>query len=284
MKLGAVTVDILNDGFWRVDGGAMFGVVPRVLWERKLPPDEKNRVHMALRCLLIRDGSTTILVDTGMGDKLTPRDRENFGVEKTDGLLGQLRRLEVSPEDVDVVVDTHLHLDHAGGNTIRRDGSLQPTFPRAEYLVQRREWEDATHPNERTRSTYLADNLMPIQESGQLRLVDGPTQITPSVHWLMAPGHTPGHTCVLVESGGGSLLFTVDVCPFVAHLERVAWIPAVDLDPLAAMATKRSVIADALERRHLIVFDHDPKVVSARLSGSIERWQIDVVEAEPTRT
>src|SRR5262249_40959634 len=150
---------------------------------------------------------------------------------------------------------THLHLDHAGGNTIRRGESIVPTFPRAEYWVQQREWLDATHPNERTRSTYVPENVFPIEASGGLRLVDGPIQITPSVSWILAPGHTASHTCVLVEAAGKSMLFTVDVCPFVAHLERVAWIPAVDLEPLVAMETKRSIIADALGNKRLIVFD-----------------------------
>jgi glyoxylase-like metal-dependent hydrolase (beta-lactamase superfamily II) len=280
MKLGNVTVDILNDGFWRSDGGAMFGVVPKVMWERKLAPDDRNRVSMALRCLLIRDGRSTILVDTGIGDKLSPKDREIFAVARGEGLLGELAVHGIEPEDVDVVVDTHLHFDHAGGNTIRCRESFVPTFPRAEYWIQRREWLDATNPNERTRSTYLPENLYPIESSGRMRLVDGPVQIAPGVSWFMAPGHTVSHTCVLVEAAERSVLFTVDVCPFVAHLERIAWIPAVDLEPLVAMETKRSIIADALATDRLIVFDHDPYVVTARLVGSLERWQVEPVDLE----
>jgi glyoxylase-like metal-dependent hydrolase (beta-lactamase superfamily II) len=284
MKLGSVTIDILNDGFWRSDGGAMFGVVPRVMWERKLPPDDRNRVSMALRCLLIRDGRSTILVDTGIGDKLSPKERETFAISRGDGLLGELATLGVRPEDVDVVVDTHLHLDHAGGNTLRRGESIVPTFSRAEYWIQRREWLDATHPNERTRSTYLPENLYPIESSRRMRLVDGPIEITPGVTWIAAPGHTASHTCVLIEESGLSVLFTVDVCPFVAHLERIAWIPAVDLEPLVAMETKRSIIGDALANGRLIVFDHDPNVVSARLVGTPERWQVEPVDLETRHT
>jgi glyoxylase-like metal-dependent hydrolase (beta-lactamase superfamily II) len=278
--LGDLQVDVLNDGFWRSDGGAMFGVVPRVLWERKLPPDARNRVTMALRCLLIRTAGRTILVDTGIGDKLDARAVETFGVERGDGLLGELARCGVAPERVDVVVDTHLHFDHAGGNTTLRDGRPVPTFPNAEYWVQRSEWEDATHPNERTRTTYLADNLTPIAASGQLRQFDGPVEVAPGVSWLPAPGHTRGHTVVVVQSNGHSLVFPVDVCPFVAHLERLAWVPAVDLEPLVSMATKRRVIADTLAGQRLVVFDHDPQVVTARLAGDPQRWTVEPVTFE----
>ena len=275
MKIGAIDLEILNDGYWRSDGGAMFGVVPRVLWERKLPPDDRNRVQMALRCLLIRVGGRTILVDTGVGDKFGPKESEIFAIQRETGLIAELAARGVTPESVDVVVSTHLHFDHAGGNTTRRDGRLVPTFPNAEYWAQRVEWDEATHPNERTRSTYLAENLDPIEQSGQLRLFDGPTEIAPGVDWLLSPGHTRSHTCVRIASGGESALFTVDVCPFVAHLERIPWVPAVDLEPLVSMETKRQIIADVLAHDRLIIFDHDPNVVTARLRGTPDRWTVE---------
>jgi glyoxylase-like metal-dependent hydrolase (beta-lactamase superfamily II) len=284
LKLGSVDVEILNDGFWRADGGAMFGVVPRPLWERKLPPDERNRVTLALRCLLVRDGATTVLIDTGIGDKLSAKDQDTYGVERPSGLVTELARRGVAPADLDVVVNTHLHFDHAGGNTTKRGDEVVATYPRAEYWIQRREWCDAITPNERTRSTYLPENYRPIEAAGQLRLVDGATQVTPSVRWLAAPGHTAGHTCVLIESGGRSVLFTVDVCPFVAHLERLAWVPAVDVEPLVSMQTKRAIVADALAHDRLLVFDHDPRVVTARLTGSVERWQVEPVQTECRET
>lgn len=277
LKIGDVSVQIVNDGFWRSDGGAMFGVVPRTLWSRKLAPDERNRVTLALRTLLIRTKGTTILVDTGLGDKLSEKDQDIFGVERPVGLLDELARLGVAPEEVDLVVNTHLHLDHAGGNTVVRDGAPRPTFPRAEYWAQRQEWEDATHPNERTRSTYLAENLLPIQESGQLRLFDGEREIAPGVHWLLAPGHTRAHTAILIESGGQSALYPVDVCPFAAHLERVAWVPAVDLEPLVSMETKRRLVQDALSNDRLVIFDHDPNLEAGRLVGDHDRWTVEQV-------
>lgn len=277
---GNIRVDVLNDGFFRTDGGAMFGVVPKTMWERKLAPDDRNRVLMAVRCLLLRIDGRMILIDTGIGDKLRPKDIEMFGIERKTGLLGELAALGVAPDQIDVVVDTHLHFDHAGGNTYLDAGVAVPTFPKAEYWVQRGEWNDAIHPNERTRSTYLPENLEPIERSGQLRLFDGPAEIAPGASWLMAPGHTPFHTCALIELTDSSILFTVDICPFAAHLERIAWVPGVDLDPLVAMETKRKAIADVLAHDRLVVFDHDPKIVSARLAGSVDRWTVEPVDLE----
>ena len=280
MKIGAIDLQVLNDGIMHLDGGAMFGVVPRVLWERKLAPDTQNRVKMALRCLLIRHDGKTIVVDTGVGDKLDPKEADRFGIERDRGLVGELAAHGVTPEEVDIVVNTHLHMDHAGGNTTRRQGALAPTFPNAEYWIQRVEWEEATHPNERTRATYLPENLEPIATTGQVRLFDGPTDIVPGIHWLITSGHTRAHTSVLVESDHESALFTVDVCPFVAHLERLAWIPAFDIEPLVSLETKRHVIADILAHDRLVIFDHDPDVAVARLAGSTERWTVKTLTAD----
>ena len=277
MKIGEIEVAVINDRMWHMDGGAMFGVVPRAMWEKKLTPDGLNRVGMAARCLLIRVGRQLIVVDTGLGDKFGARETELFGMQPGPGLVGELRAMGISPNDIEIVVDTHLHMDHAGGNTTLRNGEVVPTFSRAQYWVQREEWEDAISPNERTRATYLPDNLLPIEASGQLKLVDGAREIAPGVQWLMAPGHTRAHTMILIESRGQSALFTVDVAPFLAHLERVAWIAAVDLDPLQAMDTKRRVIADVLAHDRVVIFDHDPNVESARLAGSLERWTVEPV-------
>lgn len=275
MKIGAIDLEILNDGYYRMDGGVMFGVVPRVLWGKKLPPDERNRVKMALRCLLIRIDGKTILVDTGIGDKLDEKQLDIYGVEREAGLLGELGSYGVKPEDIDIVVDSHLHFDHTGGNTTNRHGTIVPTFPNAEYWAQRLEWEDATHPNERTRATYLSENFDPIEQSGQLRLFDGSTEIAPGVKWLMSAGHTRAHTSVLIESEGESALFPVDACPLVSHLERTAWVAAIDLEPLVSMETKRQMIADALAHNRQVIFDHDPNVVVARLTGTPEKWTVE---------
>lgn len=280
MKIGAIDLEIVNDGYFYLDGGVMFGIVPRTLWERRLPPDDRNRVRLALRTLLIRTGGRTIVVDTGIGDKLGEKEREIYRVERDGGQLAGLTQHGIRPAEVDLVVNTHLHFDHAGGNTILEDGRPVPTFPRAEYWAQRDEWEDATHPNERTRGSYLADNLRPIAESGQLRLVDGETEIAPGVHWVRTPGHTRGHTSILIESDGDSVLFAADVCPFISHLERLAWVAGIDLDPLTAMETKRKLITNALASGRQIIFDHDPNVAVARLSGTPEKWQVQAIKAE----
>lgn len=274
MKIGSIDVEVLTDGYFHLDGGAMFGVVPRPLWERKLPPDERNRVRLALRSLLIQVGGKTIVVDTGIGDKLSGKEAEIYRLEREGGLVGELAARGLRPDDVDVVVDSHLHFDHCGGNTTRQGDRVVPTFPNAEYWVQRVEWDDATHPNERTRSTYLAENLQPVADFGQLRLVDGPIEILPGVQWQATPGHTRAHTSIVIESGNDSAIFTVDVCPFMAHLERIAWVAAVDTEPLVSMETKRRVVADALANNRLVLFDHDPNVVAARLVGTPEKYEV----------
>lgn len=274
LRFGNITVRVLNDGYWRSDGGAMFGVVPRTLWSRRLPPDDRNRVPMAIRSLLVQTPDATILVDTGLGDKMGEKEREIFAVERPVGLIGELDRLGVKPEDVDIVLNTHLHLDHAGGNTIRKGERLIPAFPRAEYWTQRQEWQDATHPNERTRITYLLENLEPVAESGRLRLFDGEREIVPGVRWLLAPGHTRAHTCVQFEAGDRSALYTVDVCPYVSHLERISWVAAVDVEPLVSMETKRRIVHDLLDHDRLVIFDHDPEIAVGRLARREDSWSV----------
>jgi len=274
MKIGSIDVEILTDGYFHLDGGAMFGVVPRPLWERKLSPDERNRVRLALRSLLIRAGGKTVVVDTGIGDKLSAKEAEIYRLERDGGLVGGLAARGLRPDEDDIVVDSHLHFDHCGGNTTRQGDRVVPTFPSAEYWVQRTEWDDATHPNERTRTTYLAENLQPIADTGQLRLVEGPKEILPGVRWLSTPGHTRAHTSIVIESGVDSAIFTVDVCPFAAHLERIAWVAAVDTEPLVSMETKRRVVADVLANNRLVLFDHDPSVVAARLVGTVEKYEV----------
>lgn len=280
MRIGAIDLEIINDGYFYLDGGMMFGIVPRTLWERRLPPDDRNRVRLALRTLLIRAGERIIVVDTGVGDKFGVKEREIYRVERNGGQLAGLAEHGIQPADVDLVVNTHLHFDHAGGNTVIQDGQVIPTFPRAEYLAQRDEWDDAIQPNERTRASYLADNLRPVAAAGQLRLIEGETEIAPGVSWVRTPGHTRGHTSILIESEGESALFTADACPFISHLERLAWVAGIDLDPLTSMETKRRLIRDSLATDRLLIFDHDPNVAMARLAGTPERWEVRPVQPE----
>ena len=269
--IGTITCHLLDDGTQPVDGGGFFGVVPRSLWQRVIQPDENNLIPSKTRCLLIESDAGLILVDTGNGDKLSPKERERFGyMGRTDRLVQGIRQVGYQPEDVAIVVLTHLHADHAGGAT-RWDspdhtpGAVIPTFPRARYLAQRLDLAEASFPNERTRATFHAHNWQPLIDRGQLAVVDGPQRVATGVRTDIAPGHTAALQMVWVESKGESLLFLGDACSWAAHLNRLAWVPAFDIFPQTSIETKRRIAQEAVERNTLLVFQHDAQVVTGRL-------------------
>jgi len=277
MKIGDIELIPLSDGTVWWDGGGSFGLVPRMRWEKLLPPDAQNRVPMALRCLLIRAPSATLVIDTGMGDKVTPEmaEQQNFALEQPNGwLVNDLARHGVSPEDVDIVVLTHLHADHCGGSTRILDSKLVPTFPRAQYWVQQREWQAAHHPNERTRSTYLSANFDLLQESGQLCLIDGDAQVTRGVRTVIAPGHTAAMQAVVIESGGQTAAFISDLAFFRWQLERLAWVSAYDIDPMTTIETKRRWQPWLAERQAVVILQHDPQVAMGTLIEKDGRYSV----------
>jgi glyoxylase-like metal-dependent hydrolase (beta-lactamase superfamily II) len=277
MKIGNVELIPVSDGTTWWDGGGAFGLVPRTRWEKLLPPDGQNRVPMVLRCLLLRTPRATVLVDTGMGDKVTPElaEQQGFRLERPQGwLVDDLARHGVSPDDIDLVVLSHLHADHCGGSTRFLHGRLVSTFPRARYYVQQREWDDAHHPNERTRTTYYPANFDPLQASGQLRLLNGDTSVTESVRVVVAPGHTAAMQAVVVESGGETAVFPSDLAFFRWHLERLAWVSAYDLDPMTTIETKRHWQRWLVERQAAVVFQHDPQVAIGKLVEQNGRYAV----------
>ena len=257
---------IISDGVYWTDGGGAFGLVPRVLWEERLPPDELNRIPLALNSLLVRSQGKTILVDTGYGRKLSDKAYQIAGLDRPNGdLLAGLERLEVSPADIDIVVNTHLHADHCGGNTLFQSQKLVPAFPNAQYLIQRLEWADAVLPNERTRATYLPENFVPLQESGQVILLNGNTRLTDHVRTAITRGHTRAHQVVILEAQGQTILFMADMATLHYHFERLAWVTGYDVEPLESIETKRSWQQWALERDALLVFQHDTQVPTGKL-------------------
>lgn len=256
MRIGPYEVEIFSDGTFKLDGGSMFGVVPKVLWERHKPADEQNRVEMDMNCLLIRDADHVIVVETGAGPKLTDRQRLIFGIDKPPALLDQLARRGVRPEDVTLVVNTHLHFDHAGGNTFLRDGEPVATFPRASYVFQKVEWEDAMRPNERTRASYLAADFAPLEAAGKLELVEDSVELLPGLRVDRLQGHTRGTQTVRVSHGTETLFFSSDFMPDRHHLP-LPWIPAFDLFPLETLEAKRLVIRRAIDERWIVGFTHD---------------------------
>ncbi len=277
-NLQNVEYHLVSDGVCWVDGGGAFGLVPRLVWERHFSPDEQNRILFSLNCLLIRSEGKTILVDTGYGHKLTEKARRHAGLERPDGdLLTALSNLGVQAEDVDIVINTHLHADHCGGNTLWQGDRLVPAFPKAQYLIQRLEWVDATLPNERTRATYLPENYRPLQETGHLKIINGHTRVTSEVRTAITRGHTRAHQVIILESKGETALFVADMATLHYHLERLAWVTAYDVEPLESIETKRYWQQWAIERDALIIFQHDIQIPTGLLRPDGKHCQVELV-------
>jgi methylmalonyl-CoA epimerase len=265
--VGDLELVSLYDGFLRLDGGSMFGVVPRTLWAARVPSDDRNRILLAMRPLLVR-GERTVLIDAGLGDKDEARFRDIYGVERSRHLDHALAEAGVSPEEVDIVIATHLHFDHVGGFTVRDGtGHVRPRFPRARYVVRRGEWDDATTANERTRASYLRDNFAPLAEAGLLELVDADRAIAPGIRLERTAGHTAHHQSVWIESAGRQAVFAGDLVPTVAHVPE-PWIMGYDLYPLETLASKKRFLSAVEAVDALVFFEHDPSVAAARLRSA----------------
>jgi glyoxylase-like metal-dependent hydrolase (beta-lactamase superfamily II) len=281
--VGTLRVHALDGGLQRLDGGAMFGVVPKPLWERRIPADERNRIPLAMRCLLVETPAALVLIDNGAGNKESDRFVDIYGLENRPAdpdrhatrLEEALAEVGYAADDVDIVVDTHLHFDHAGGNTRRTaDGGIELSFPRARYYVQRGEFEWAHMRNERIQASYLPDNFDPVMAAGRFELLEGNTEVLPGIEVLRTPGHTPWHQSVLIRSAGETACFLADVVPTSAHLP-LPWIMGYDVEPLVTLETKRTLLERARAEQWLLVFEHDPVVAWGRL---------DPAEARPVLT
>jgi len=276
MKFGEMEIFVLSDGRFRLDGGAMFGVVPKTLWQKKIPADERNRITLGLNCLLIRSAGKTIVVETGTGDKGDSKWDDIFAIDHSTTLLDSLKRRGVETKDVDIVVNTHLHFDHCGWNTRRGPGGrCVPTFPRARYFVQQGEYEHACEPTERDRASYLKDNFQPLADSRQWEWPKGDQEIAPGVELARAPGHTRDMQCVRLRSGGRTAIFLADLVPTTAHLPY-PWIMGYDLYPMTTLEQKKRWIPEAVRGEWLCFFAHDPAVPAAYL-----REKEGMVVAEP---
>ncbi len=269
---GRWTVHAIQAGGQQLDGGAMFGVVPKPLWDRKLPADERNRIPMGMRCLLIEHEAGLVLIDTGAGHKETEKFYGIYGVENSPEQAGApadpgptaleagIRAAGFTPDDIRYVVNTHLHFDHAGGNTVRDpDGTVRAAFPNAQYIVQRGEYDYARSANERTSASYFADNYEPLHEAGMFAFAEGEGELLPGLRLIPTPGHTPHHQSVLLTDGDAALCFLGDVVPTQWHLP-LPWIMGYDVEPLVTLESKRWLLARALEERWTLVFEHDAHV------------------------
>ncbi len=261
-QLGRWRMHAILAGGQQLDGGAMFGVVPKTLWEKRIPADARNRIPMGMRCLLVEHDDGLVLIDTGSGNKETEKFHSIYGIENAgaDGrthLEDGLRELGFTPDDVSLVINTHLHFDHAGGNTWRTpSGTVEASFPKARYIVQRGEMEWATHTNERTAASYFGPNWDVIVAADRFDLVDGEPEVRPGIQLLRTPGHTPHHQSVKLTSGGETAVFLADVTPTAAHLP-LPWIMGYDVEPLVTLESKRNLLAKAAANDWLMVFEHD---------------------------
>jgi glyoxylase-like metal-dependent hydrolase (beta-lactamase superfamily II) len=271
MELGEFRLQVVSGGRFRMDGGAMFGVVPKSLWSRHVQPDSENRIPQAANCLLVDTGRHKVLIDTGYGGKFSAKERDIYAAEEGSPLMDSLAQIGVAPEEIDTVILSHLHFDHAGGGTeLAEDKHLRPTFPNAEYVVQRREWMLATADLPELRGTYPQENLGPLRDADCLRLIDGDVEIVPGIHAIVTGGHTPAHQSLLVESGGCTAVCLAELCPTQVHLP-IRWGMAYDLDVVQLRRKKAELLGMIADRGWWAFFDHDCETTHVRLRRSKRR-------------
>jgi len=264
LTLGDFELTLLSDGNYFLDGGALFGVVPKTLWSKKMTPDELNRIAVGLNSLLIRTGKENVLVETGIGSKLSEKMTRIFCPQQK--LMQSLEAARISPDEIDIVINTHLHFDHCGWNTVRRGERVAATFPRARYYVQEGEWRHAAEQHERDRVSYISDNYDPLIASGQMQLLRGDREIAPGISVKVYPGHTRDMQAVMIESGGRRACYISDLIPTSAHLD-LTWVMAFDLFPLQTIESRKRFYEQALPEKWLVIFTHDPTTAWAYLES-----------------
>lgn len=283
LQIGDFEIHLINDARILIDAGGPFGLVPRTLFARYKQPDEQNRIYMDHHCLLVKAPGKTFIVDTGIGSKVDERTAAFLNLTRpVGGLVSGLAQHGVAPEDVTLVINTHLHSDHCGGNTrFDENGQIAPVFPNAEYVVQRLEYADAAFPNERTRGTYFAFNFEPLLQSGQMRLLDGETDIMPGLRTVVTPGHTRAHQSVIFEGDGKAAMYVCDLASYAVHFAKLAWMTAYDVEPLVTLESKRLWQRWALQHDALLIFIHDPDIPVGRLVDQGGKLEV-VAAAEVT--
>jgi glyoxylase-like metal-dependent hydrolase (beta-lactamase superfamily II) len=274
LKLGELEFHILSDGDVWLDGGAMFGVVPKPLWEKKMAPDAKNRIQLAMNCLLVRAGGKTILVETGAGTKMPRKLRDIYGLGESK-LVHELRkRFDLHTTEIDIVINTHLHFDHCGGNTRIEGDKVVCTYPNAKYVVQRGEYEHARHPNERDHASYFEENYVPLEKAGKLAQLEKDRAIAPGVELVRVPGHTANMQCVKLSGGGKSAFFFADLVPTAAHLP-LPWIMGYDLFPMTTLENKKKWIPEVVQEGWIALFGHDARTPAGHLREKDGRFEVE---------
>lgn len=278
LSLGKFRLYPLDAGSFRLDGGAMFGIVPKTLWSRIYDADDRNRIELRMRPLLIEAGDQWILVDSGAGDKFDSKMKEIYGITEPPSLEDELKKIGLSNSDISIVVNTHLHWDHAGGNTTWDAGNSEwaPAFPNARFVVQRGEFEFAMHANERTRGSYRPEDYASLDKKGLFDFVNGNTALATGVKVVQSGGHVPFHQCVLLESDKNKAFFLGDLIPTHAHLPW-PYIMGFDLDPLTTLEKKKEYLAKAEQEQWLLFFEHDPDLPCGRIRRVKDYYEIQSV-------
>jgi glyoxylase-like metal-dependent hydrolase (beta-lactamase superfamily II) len=270
-KLETLNLYFLSDGYFLGDAGTFFGVVPKILWQKEVKVDKKNRFKVAVNCLLIQTSQQNILIETGMGNKLNDKFKKFWGINQKKNLMDSLREINLTSDDIDIVILTHLHFDHCGWNTCYKNGKLVSTFRRAKYFVQRKEWEVARNPDEiYGKRAYLLENLLPLTKEKKLELINGSFRVTDEIECILTGGHTPGSQIIKIESNGETALFLGDLVPTIHHV-KPAWNQAFDLDPLTNAYQKKKYLEQAIKNKWLLLFMHDYEILISFLD---KKWQI----------
>jgi glyoxylase-like metal-dependent hydrolase (beta-lactamase superfamily II) len=277
MKLGDLELISVSDGTFLLDGGAMFGVVPKALWEKKATADEKNRITLGLNSLILKKGKTVIILETGLGEIPNKKFQEIYSLRRDKTLLDRIKENDFDLEDINYVINTHLHFDHCGWNTISKEGSLKPSFPKAKYIIQKKEWESALNPDERSSASYMKEKLLPLQEWRNLELIDGDFELEEGIKIMHIPGHTRGHQCVLIESRGKKLFFPGDLIPTSAHFP-LPYIMAYDLFPLETLENKKRILQTAEKEDWIFALYHDPEHIFGKVEKFEGKWKFVPLE------
>jgi len=273
VNIGSFKLILIQDGTFWLDGGAMFGVVPKVLWNKLNPADAENRIKLALNCLVVKHPQGIVLIDTGLGENLKDRFIEMYNVERDRTFLRTLAEKDIMPEQVRYVVNTHLHFDHCGGNTLMCNGQWRPAFPNARYIIQKDEWEDAIHPNERTQASYLRNTFVPLEQAGCIECVSDEHEVIPGIRVLKTNGHTRGHQSVLIESEEQKAVYLGDLIPTTSHV-KIPYTMGYDLYPMDLVETKKKLLHKAATEDWLLIFEHDPLRPFARVEEKNDRFTI----------
>jgi glyoxylase-like metal-dependent hydrolase (beta-lactamase superfamily II) len=277
LKLGDLEFHVLVDGYVSLDGGAMFGVIPKVMWEKKSPPDGRNRIQLAMNCLLVHAGGKRILVETGIGSKMPAKLREIYGVEGP-FLNKRLADHGLDPTEIDIVINTHLHFDHCGGNTHVEHDKVVASYPNAKYVVQRGEFEHAKQPSERDKASYLIENYEALPKA-KLALLEADRAIAPGVELVRVPGHTANMQCVKLTGGGKTAFFLADLVPTTAHLP-LPWIMGFDLFPMTTLENKKKWIPELAKEGWIALFCHDTKIPAAHIRERDGHWEAEPVKVD----